>query len=42
MKIFFLVQTYVKPNLVLTQIPFMTGGGGGEVSEKLTTNQASQ
>ena len=28
-KIFFLVRTYVKPNVVFSKIPFTPGGGGG-------------
>ena len=32
-KIFFLVRTYVKPNLVFSKIPFTLGGGGGGVQK---------
>ena len=28
-KIFFLVRTYVKPNVVFSKIPFTPGSGGG-------------
>ena len=30
---FFLVRTYVKPNVVFSKIPFTPGGGGGGVQK---------
>ena len=34
-KFFFLVRTYVKPNVVFSKIPFTPGGGAGVQKSKL-------
>ena len=36
---FFLVWTYVKPNLVLSQVPFTDGGGKGGPQKKVAQNE---